>query len=59
MKEESAKQEHTIEDYKKWFNQECEENLKLKEEIRETQRVYQGASGLHSKSLVLFLFVGN
>lgn len=34
MKEESAKQEHTIEDYKKWFNQECEENLKLKEEIR-------------------------
>lgn len=34
-----TKKECTIEDYKKWFNEECDKNLKLAEEIRKLREV--------------------
>lgn len=35
----NTKKEYTLEDYKKWFNEECDENLKLKEELRKLKEV--------------------
>lgn len=35
----NTKKEYTLEDYRKWFNEECDENLKLKEEIRRLREV--------------------
>ena len=34
MEEEEQKKEYTIEDYKKWYHEECNKNLKLEEEIK-------------------------
>lgn len=40
MEEKSnTKQELTIEDYKKWFNEECDENLRLKDELKRLREV--------------------
>lgn len=35
----NTQKERTIEDYKKWFNEECDENMKLKEELRRLKEV--------------------
>lgn len=39
MKEETQKKEYTIEDYKKWYHEECNKNLKLEEEIKMLKEV--------------------
>lgn len=39
MEEEAQKKEYTIEDYKKWYHEECNKKLDLEEEIKRLKEV--------------------
>lgn len=45
MEEEAQKKEYTIEDYKKWYHEECDKNLKLEEEIKMLKEVIKVQAG--------------